>query len=117
MSFQKWDLFMYVMFVRLDNFRNFFIFDLLFFIVVVNIVVYIVGIVVLIVIVSFVVVVFLNWKIKGISFFWMVVFLLLVIFLVVMVVVWQFVFNIDNGLFNIMFGWLGIGFILWLIEF
>jgi multiple sugar transport system permease protein len=35
---------------------------------------------------------------------------------VVMAVVWQFVFNTNNGLLNIMLGWIGIGPIPWLID-
>jgi multiple sugar transport system permease protein len=35
---------------------------------------------------------------------------------VVMAVVWQFVFNTDNGLLNIMLGWIGVGPIPWLVE-
>jgi len=31
-------------------------------------------------------------------------------------VVWQFVFNTDNGLLNIMLGWIGIGPVPWLVE-
>lgn len=109
MSFQKWDLFTHATFVRLDNFRNLFTSDPLFLIAVVNTAVYTVGTVVPTVIVSLVVAAFLNRKIKGISLFRTVVFLPLAISSVVMAVVWQFVFNTDNGLLNIMLGWLGIG--------
>lgn len=116
MSFQKWDLFTHATFVRLDNFRNLFTSDPLFLIAVVNTAVYTVGTVVPTVIVSLVVAAFLNRKIKGISLFRTVVFLPLAISSVVMAVVWQFVFNTDNGLLNIMLGWLGIGPIPWLIE-
>lgn len=116
MSFQKWDLFTHATFVRLDNFRNLFTSDPLFLIAVVNTAVYTVGTVVPTVIVNLVVAAFLNRKIKGISLFRTVVFLPLAISSVVMAVVWQFVFNTDNGLLNIMLGWLGIGPIPWLIE-
>lgn len=33
-----------------------------------------------------------------------------------MAVVWQFVFNTDNGLLNIMLGWVGLGPVPWLVE-
>jgi multiple sugar transport system permease protein len=33
-----------------------------------------------------------------------------------MAVVWQFVFNTNNGLLNIMLGWIGIGPIPWLVD-
>jgi multiple sugar transport system permease protein len=33
-----------------------------------------------------------------------------------MAVVWQFVFDTDNGLLNIMLGWIGIGPVPWLID-
>jgi multiple sugar transport system permease protein len=35
---------------------------------------------------------------------------------VVLAVVWQFVFNTDNGLLNIMLGWVGIDPIPWLVD-
>ena len=33
-----------------------------------------------------------------------------------MAVVWQFVFNTNNGLLNIMLGWIGIGPMPWLVD-
>ena len=58
----------------------------------------------------------LNRKIKGIGIFRTVLFLPLAVSSVVMAVVWQFVFNTDNGLLNIMLGWIGIGPVPWLID-
>ena len=50
----------------------------------------------------------LNRKIKGIGIFRTIIFLPLAVSSVVMAVVWQFVFNTNNGLLNIMLGWVGI---------
>ena len=58
----------------------------------------------------------LNRKVKGIGIFRTIVFMPLAISSVVMAVVWQFVFNTDNGLLNIMLGWIGIGPIPWLVD-
>ena len=45
-----------------------------------------------------------------------IIFLPLAVSSVVMAVVWQFVFNTNNGLLNIMLGWIGIGPIPWLVD-
>jgi multiple sugar transport system permease protein len=58
----------------------------------------------------------LNRKVKGIGIFRTIVFLPLAISSVVMAVVWQFVFNTDSGLLNIMLGWIGIDPIPWLVD-
>ncbi len=58
----------------------------------------------------------LNQKARGIGIFRTIVFLPLAISSVVMAVVWQFVFNTDNGLLNIMLGWVGLGPVPWLVE-
>ena len=68
------------------------------------------------ILISLVVAGVLNRKVKGIGIFRTIVFLPLAISSVVMAVVWQFVFNTDNGLLNIMLGWIGIGPIPWLVE-
>lgn len=116
MSFQKWDMFTPEKFVGAANFFHLFTSDPLFAIAVRNTVIYSVGTVVPTVAISLVVAGVLNRKVKGIGVFRTIVFLPLAISSVVMAVVWQFVFNTDNGLLNIMLGWIGIGPIPWLVE-
>jgi multiple sugar transport system permease protein len=116
MSFQKWDLFTPPKFVGLQNFRTLFTADPLFLIALRNTVVFTVGTLVPTVIISLAVAGILNRRVKGIGIFRTIVFLPLAVSAVVMAVVWQFVFNTDNGLLNIMLGWVGIGPIPWLIE-
>jgi multiple sugar transport system permease protein len=116
MSFQHWDLFRPAKFVGLANFRDLFTADPLFVIALRNTVVYTVGTIVPTVLISLAVAGVLNRKIKGIGIFRTIVFLPLAISSVVMAVVWQFVFNTDNGLLNIMLGWIGIGPVPWLVS-
>jgi multiple sugar transport system permease protein len=116
MSFQHWDLFRPAQFVGLANFRSLFTADPLFVIALRNTVVYTVGTIVPTIFVSLVVAGVLNRKIKGIGVFRTIVFLPLAVSSVVMAVVWQFVFDTDNGLLNIMLGWIGIGPVPWLID-
>jgi multiple sugar transport system permease protein len=116
MSFQNWDLFRPAKFVGLANYRSLFTGDPLFSIALRNSVVYTVGTVVPTVLISLAVAGVLNRKIKGINFFRTIVFLPLAVSSVVMAVVWQFVFNTNNGLLNIMLGWIGIGPIPWLVD-
>lgn len=116
MSVQKWDMFTPAKFVGLDNFHNLFTSDPLFLIAMRNTVIYTVGTVLPTVLISLAVAGVLNRKVKGIGVFRTIVFLPLAISSVVMAVVWQFVFNTDNGLLNIMLGWVGIGPIPWLVE-
>jgi multiple sugar transport system permease protein len=116
MSFQNWDLFTHPKFVGLANFRNLFTGDPLFIIALRNSVVYTVGTIVPTVLISIAVAGVLNRKVKGIGIFRTIVFLPLAVSSVVMAVVWQFVFNTDNGLLNIMLGWIGLGPVPWLIE-
>lgn len=116
MSFQKWDLFTAPKFMGLQNFRTLFTADPLFLIALRNTTVFTVGTLVPTVVISLAVAGVLNRRVKGISFFRTVIFLPLAVSSVVMAVVWQFVFNTDDGLLNIMLGWLGIGPVPWLIE-
>lgn len=116
MSFQNWDLFTPAKFVGLVNFRHLFTADPLFLIAMRNTVIFTVGTIVPTILISLVVAGFLNRKIKGIGFFRTVVFLPLAVSSVVVAVVWQFVFNTDNGLLNIMLGWIGIGPVPWLVD-
>jgi multiple sugar transport system permease protein len=116
MSLQKWDLFRPAKFVGLANYRGLFGGDPLFVIALRNTVVYTVGTVVPTILISLAVAGVLNRKIKGISIFRTIVFLPLAVSSVVMAVVWQFVFNTNNGLLNIMLGWIGVGPIPWLVD-
>ena len=116
MSFQNWDLFSPPKFVGLQNFTNLFTSDPLFVIALRNTVLFTVGTIVPTVLISLAVAGVLNRKLKGIGFFRTVVFLPLAVSSVVMAIVWQFVFNTNNGLLNIMLGWIQIGPIPWLVQ-
>lgn len=116
MSVQRWDLFTPPKFVGWANFRDLFTTDPLFGIAVRNTVVFTLGTLIPTVVISLAVAGVLNLKLKGIGVFRTVVFLPLAVSAVVMAVVWQFVFNTDNGLLNIMLGWVGIPAVPWLIE-
>lgn len=115
-SFTRWDVFTPPKFVGVQNFQNLFTSDPLFLIAMRNTVVFTIGSVVPTLLVSLVVAGLLNRKVKGIGIFRTIVFLPLAISSVVMAVVWQFVFNTDNGLLNIMLGWIGISPVPWLVE-
>ncbi len=116
MSVQNWDLFRPAKFVGLANYRSLFADDPLFEIALRNTVVYTVGTVVPTVLISLAVAGVLNRKIVGINIFRTVIFLPLAVSSVVMAVVWQFVFNTNNGLLNIMLGWIGLGPVPWLND-
>jgi multiple sugar transport system permease protein len=116
MSVQQWDLFTPPKFVGWANFRDLFTADPLFFIAIRNTLVFTLGTLIPTVLVSLGVAGALNRKLKGIGVFRTVVFLPLAVSSVVVAVVWQFVFNTDNGLLNIMLGWIGIGPVPWLVE-
>jgi len=116
MSVQKWDLFQPATFVGLANYHSLFADDPLFVIALRNTLAYTVGTVVPTVLISLAVAGVLNRKVKGISIFRTIIFLPLAVSSVVMAVVWQFVFNTNNGLLNIMLGWIGIGPVPWLND-
>jgi multiple sugar transport system permease protein len=116
MSFQQWDVFRPPKFVGWANFEELFTSDPLFAIAIRNTVIFTVGTVAPTILISLAVAGVLNRKVKGIGIFRTIVFLPLAISSVVMAVVWQFVFNTDNGLLNIMLGWIGIGPIPWLVD-
>jgi multiple sugar transport system permease protein len=116
MSFQQWDVFRRPKFVGLKNFQQLFTSDPLFLIAIRNTVIFTLGTVVPTILISLLVAGVLNRKVKGIGIFRTIVFLPLAISSVVMAVVWQFVFNTDNGLLNIMLGWIGIGPVPWLVD-
>ena len=103
-------------FVGLANYRRLVAEDPLFNIALRNTVVYTIGAVVPTVLISLAVAGVLNRKIKGIAVFRTIIFLPLAVSSVVMAVVWQFVFNTNNGLLNIILGWIGIDPIPWLVD-
>ncbi len=115
MSFQRWDLFRPPRFVGTENFAELMA-DPLFLIAIRNTVIYTLGTVVPTVLISLVVAAVLSREVKGIGIFRTIAFMPLAISSVVMAVVWQFVFNTDNGLLNIMLGWIGVGPVPWLIQ-
>jgi multiple sugar transport system permease protein len=116
MSLHNWDLFTPAKFAGLSNYRDLFTEDPLFSIAMRNTVVYVVGTVVPTVLISLAVAGVLNRKIKGIAVFRTIIFLPLAVSSVVIAVVWQFVFNTNNGLLNIVLGWVGISPIPWLVD-
>jgi multiple sugar transport system permease protein len=116
MAFQKWNLFTPAKFVGWANFHRLFTGDPLFGIALRNTVVFTVGTVVPTLAISLIVAATLNRKIKGIGIFRTVLFLPLAVSAVVMAVVWRFVFDTNNGLLNIMLGWIGIGPVPWLVD-
>ncbi len=116
MSFQSWDVFQPPRFLGLKNFRDLLTADPLFVIAIRNTAILILGTVIPTVLISLAVAALLNRHIKGIGVFRTIVFLPLAISSVVMAVVWQFVFNTENGLLNIMLGWVGLGPVPWLVE-
>jgi multiple sugar transport system permease protein len=116
MSFHHWDMFSRAQFVGLANYRRLFGEDPLFSIALRNTVVYTAGTVTPTVLISLAVAGVLNRKLKGIAVFRTIIFVPLAVSSVVMAVVWQFVFNTNNGLLNIVLGWIGIGPIPWLVD-
>jgi multiple sugar transport system permease protein len=116
MSLHSWDLFTPAKFVGLANYRSLFTEDPLFIIAMRNTLVYVVGTVVPTVLISLAVAGVLNRKVKGIAIFRTIIFLPLAVSSVVIAVVWQFVFNTNNGLLNIILGWVGVGPVPWLVD-
>lgn len=116
MSLQKWDLFTPPKFVGLTNFHHLLTADPLFVTALRNTVVYTVGTLVPTVLISLVIAALLNRNLKGIGVFRAVVFVPLAVSSVVTAVMWQYVFNTDNGLLNTILGWVGIGPVPWLID-
>lgn len=115
LSFTRADLLRPATFVGLANYRHL-LTDPLFGIALRNTVVFTLGSVLPTVLISLGIAAVLNRKIKGISIFRTIVFLPLAVSAVVLAVVWQFVFNTDNGLLNIMLGWLHLGPVPWLVD-
>ncbi|MEU6586685.1 sugar ABC transporter permease [Nocardia sp. NPDC046763] len=116
MSVQQWDLFTPPRFVGLSNFRTLLTADPLFLIALRNTVVFTLATLVPTVVIGVVVAALLNRKIRGLGIFRTILFLPLAVSSVVMALVWQFVFDTDGGLLNIMLGWIGLGPVPWLID-
>ncbi|MDH6246146.1 sugar ABC transporter permease [Mycobacterium sp. OTB74] len=116
MSGQRWDLFSPAKFVGTANYHHLFTADPLFGIALRNTVVFTIGSVLPTLVISLAVAALLNRKLKGINIFRTIIFLPLAVSAVVMSVVWQFVFNTNNGLLNIMLGWFGLGPVPWLVD-
>jgi multiple sugar transport system permease protein len=116
LSFQHWDLFGPSTFAGLANFRRLLTADPLFSIALRNTVVYTLGTLMPTVVISLLCAQLLNRRIRGIGVFRTVLFLPLAVSGVVMAVVWRFVFDTNNGLLNIMLGWIGLGPVPWLVD-
>lgn len=115
LSFTRSDLFRPATFVGTANYRHL-LDDPLFGIALRNTVVFTLGSVLPTVVISLGIAALLNRKLKGIAVFRTIIFVPLAVSAVVMAVVWQFVFNTDNGLLNIMLGWVGLGPVPWLVD-
>jgi len=115
LSFTRSDLFRPATFVGTANYRHL-LDDPLFGIALRNTVVFTLGSVLPTVVISLGIAGLLNRKLKGIAVFRTIIFVPLAVSAVVMAVVWQFVFNTDNGLLNIMLGWVGLGPVPWLVD-
>ena len=116
MSFQKWDLFTTPKFIGVANFRHLLTADPLFPIALRNTAIFTVGTVLPTVVIGLILAAALNRKITGIGVFRTVVFMPLAVSAVVMALVWQFVFNTNSGLLNIVLGWMGFGPVPWLTD-
>lgn len=116
MSVQHWDLFTPPKFAGLSNFRDLLTTDPLFLIALRNTVIFTVGTLVPTVAISLLVAGALNRTLKGINIFRTIVFMPLAVSAVVMALVWQYVFNTDNGILNIALSWVGLGPVPWLID-
>ncbi|GAB2554031.1 carbohydrate ABC transporter permease [Nocardia heshunensis] len=116
MSVQRWDLFTAPRYVGSTNFRTLLTADPLFAIAARNTAIFTFGTVVPTVLIGAAVAAILNRKIKGISIFRTILFLPLAVSSVVMALVWQFVFNTEDGLLNIVLGWFGLAAVPWLVD-
>lgn len=116
LSMQSWDLFSAPRFVGVANYRRLFASDPLFLIALRNTAVFTVLTLVPTVVIGLAVAAVLNRKLAGIGIFRTIVFLPLVASTVAMAVVWRFIFTTDDGLLNIMLGWVGIDPLPWLTD-
>ncbi|MEV6134776.1 sugar ABC transporter permease [Nocardia sp. NPDC051990] len=116
LSLHSWDLFSPPRFVGMANYRRLFASDPLFLIALRNTAVFTVLTLVPTVVIGLAVAAVLNRKLAGIGIFRTIAFLPLVASTVAMAVVWRFIFTTDDGLLNIMLGWVGIDPVPWLTD-
>ncbi|MFE3055431.1 carbohydrate ABC transporter permease [Nocardia sp. NPDC059239] len=116
LSFHSWDLFSPPRFVGVANYRRLFSEDPLFYIALRNTAVFTILTLVPTVAVSLAVAGLLNRKLRGVGVFRTVAFLPLVASTVAMAVVFRFIFASDDGLANILLGWIGLGPVPWLTD-
>ncbi|MEV6431294.1 sugar ABC transporter permease [Nocardia sp. NPDC051463] len=116
LSFHAWDLFSAPRFVGVANYRRLFGADPLFLIALRNTAIFTVLTLVPTVVIGLGVAAVLNRKLAGIGIFRTIAFLPLVASTVAMAVVWRFIFTSDDGLLNIMLGWVGIDPVPWLVD-
>ncbi|MFI6952524.1 carbohydrate ABC transporter permease [Nocardia sp. NPDC050408] len=116
LSLHSWDLFSAPRFVGIANYRRLFASDPLFLIALRNTAVFTVLTLVPTVVIGLAVAAVLNRKLAGISIFRTIAFLPLVASTVAMAVVWRFIFTTDDGLLNIMLGWVGFDPVPWLTD-
>ncbi|WSF99135.1 sugar ABC transporter permease [Nocardia vinacea] len=116
LSLHSWDLFSAPRFVGVSNYRRLFVSDPLFLIALRNTAVFTVLTLVPTVVIGLAVAAVLNRKLAGIGIFRTIAFLPLVASTVAMAVVWRFIFTTDDGLLNIMLGWVGIDPMPWLTD-
>lgn len=116
LSLHSWDLFSAPRFVGVSNYRRLFVSDPLFLIALRNTAVFTVSTLVPTVVIGLAVAAVLNRKLAGIGVFRTIAFLPLVASTVAMAVVWRFIFTTDDGLLNIMLGWVGIDPVPWLTD-
>ena len=116
LSFHEWDLFSAPEFVGLENFQRLLTSDPLFYIALRNTVVFTVVTIVPTVVISLAAAAALNRNLAGIAIFRTMLFMPLVASTVAMAVIWRWIFNTDNGLLNIMLGWVGIDPVEWLTD-
>lgn len=116
LSFHSWDLFSPPRFVGVRNYRRLVADDPLFYIALRNSAVFTVLTLVPTVVISLLVAGLLNRKLPGMAVFRVVVFLPLVASTVAMAVVFRFLLAGDDGLVNVVLGWVGIGPVPWLTD-
>ncbi|MEC3916751.1 carbohydrate ABC transporter permease [Nocardia sp. CDC160] len=116
LSFHSWDLFSPPRYIGIDNYRRLVSEDPLFYIALRNTAVFTVLTLVPTIAVSLAVAGLLNRKLRGIGLFRTLAFLPLVASTVAMAVVFRFIFASDDGLANIVLGWIGLGPVPWLTD-
>ncbi|MGW2664337.1 carbohydrate ABC transporter permease [Nocardia tengchongensis] len=116
LSFHSWDLFSPPRFVGIANYRRLFSEDPLFYIALRNTAMFTVLTLLPTVVISLAVAGLLNRKLRAVGIFRTIAFLPLVASTVAMAVVFRFIFASDDGLANILLGWVGLGPVPWLTD-